>query len=272
MLSSAINSGNYDWVWFADFDTLITNMSISLPSIIDDALTSHAPDTEAGGTEKRDRIDWLLTPDCFALNAGSFIVRAHKRSMALVELAKTEWLRAGTPKSEQDCLRDVLFPPSAPLANGDESWLVRSAKSKYAGRFLMLPQKKINAFPPEIKCVEKASAASPSGEWRRGDFVVHFAGAWAYVEGEDATGVLMRKYADMVVWGDVRADEEGGDGDEDGDEGVGLWRKQEEEGRRWWEKVGDDVVAKRREDEGVEERVAWFGQGDGVSVSVSGGD
>jgi mannan polymerase II complex MNN10 subunit len=33
-------------------------------------------------------------------------------------------------------------------------------------------------------------------------FVLHFAGAWAHVKGEDPTGQLMQKYQREIVWGD----------------------------------------------------------------------
>jgi mannan polymerase II complex MNN10 subunit len=59
---------------------------------------------------------------------------------------------------------------------------------------MRIPQWKINAFPTEIGCYDKDKR-----KWERGMFVVHFAGAWAHVSGEDPTGQLMRKYEAEIL-------------------------------------------------------------------------
>lgn len=85
--------------------------------------------------------------------------------------------RSDSSKNEQDCIRDLLH----------DTELGR----KHA---LFIPQTKINSFPKEIPCYDSHSMA-----WSVGDFVVHFAGAWAHLEGyRDPTGMLMRKYAEYV--------------------------------------------------------------------------
>jgi len=228
MLSSAIASERYDWIWWLDFDTLITNMSTSLDSIISSALVS-----ATNSTMEQDNIDWLLTPDCHSLNAGSFLVRANPRSLEFVDLVRQAYLR--NAQSEQDCMRDVLFP-----ANNEQS--------AYAGRFAMMPQKSINAFPEEIECWEKNAEGVEVGKWEREDFVVHFAGAWAWVREKDATGVLMQKYKGMVVY----EDEEDEEGDEEV-EGWGHWDVEVE--------IGD-------EEDGELVEGVWRGSGVSVSVSV----
>lgn len=58
--------------------------------------------------------------------------------------------------SEQDCIRDMVNIN----ANGE------------ADQTLWIPQWKINAFPEEIMCWDKAGKG-----WEKGTFVVHFAGA-----------------------------------------------------------------------------------------------
>jgi mannan polymerase II complex MNN10 subunit len=40
MIERAIASEKYDWIWWIDFDTLITNMAIRLEDIILEALGS----------------------------------------------------------------------------------------------------------------------------------------------------------------------------------------------------------------------------------------
>lgn len=57
-----------------------------------------------------------------------------------------------------------------------------------------IPQWKINAFPEEIGCYDKHKR-----KWEKGMFVIHFAGAWAHVAGEDPTGQLMSKYKGQIL-------------------------------------------------------------------------
>lgn len=237
MLSTAIASGQYDWVWWLDFDTLITNMTTPLASIIDTALATAAKTPQA-----QEKIDWLLTPDCHALNAGSFLVRAHPRSLDFVDLVRAEYKR--NAQSEQDCMRDVLFPSD-------------SGKSAYSGRFAMMSQKSINAFPEEVKCFEQDDAGVEVGRWEKGDFVVHFAGAWAWIKEKDATGVLMEKYRGLVVWEDVE--------DEYVEEEDGQWDVEIVMGG----KVEEEVDREKVHGSGKGKMLEGFWQGDGVSVSIS---
>jgi mannan polymerase II complex MNN10 subunit len=57
-----------------------------------------------------------------------------------------------------------------------------------------IPQWKINAFPKEIPCWDTNARG-----WEPGSFVVHFAGAWAYIKEDDPTGYLMRRYESHIV-------------------------------------------------------------------------
>ena len=121
----------------------------------------------------------------------------------------------GQDPSEQDAIRDLI--------NSD----VRSAKQT-----LFIPQRRINAYPEEIECsewveddddeneedeIEEAGENGNAhmmrarrreddgkGPWRYGDFVMHFAGAWVYVEGEDPVGELMRQYEPEIIWGETK--------------------------------------------------------------------
>jgi mannan polymerase II complex MNN10 subunit len=67
--------------------------------------------------------------------------------------------------------------------------LVSEKNSPEFNRAVFIPQHKMNAFPDEIPCYGRDSRV-----WKEGDFVVHFAGAWAHVKGDDPYGDLMRKY------------------------------------------------------------------------------
>ena len=105
----------------------------------------------------------------------------------------------GTSLSEQDCFGDLLL--KSPYSK------------KYRSRAIWIPQTRINAFPSEVHCYEKHGRA-----WKAGDFVAHFAGAWAHLPENlrpDATGVLMRKYSEWIECvpvppvGRVRANRQG---------------------------------------------------------------
>ncbi|KAF2792236.1 glycosyltransferase family 34 protein [Melanomma pulvis-pyrius CBS 109.77] len=174
MMERLIKTGKWDWIWWMDFDTLITNTDIKVADIIEETL-KNATDPK--------NIDFLTTHDCNGLNTGSFIVRGHERSIkflhdiyAISDREKT----ADHGLSEQDAMARLI--KSDPIS-GD--------------RTIQVPQWKLNAFPQEIACFDESNEV-----WKPGMFVIHFAGAWAHVKGEDPTGQLMKKYKDEIVWGD----------------------------------------------------------------------
>ena len=112
----------------------------------------------------------------FPLNAGSMLVRTSPQLSTVIASARACG-HADPTLSEQDCIRDILY--RTPLGKKHARWV---------------PQHKINAFPPEIPCWDKVGKG-----WSVGEFVVHFAGAWAHMTGyKDETGLLMRKYAELV--------------------------------------------------------------------------
>lgn len=87
--------------------------------------------------------------------------------------------------SEQDAVRNLVYA---------DDW-DRADRVIAERQVMMIPQRAVNAFPSEIPCVQK----EPNGFWRRGDLLIHFAGAWAHVKEEDPTGFLMKKYGAMEV-------------------------------------------------------------------------
>lgn len=54
MVENIISEGEYDWIWWIDFDTLITNTTVRLEDIIMEAAQRH---------EKPETLDMILTPD-----------------------------------------------------------------------------------------------------------------------------------------------------------------------------------------------------------------
>ncbi|KAF1840597.1 glycosyltransferase family 34 protein [Cucurbitaria berberidis CBS 394.84] len=174
MAEKVIKSGKYDWIWWLDFDTLITNTDIKVTDIIEEELRN--------ATNPND-IDYIVTHDCNGFNGGSFLIRGHERSLKFMYDA---WALDDDAKAKGENLneQDALFK----LMKEDEAGAHRVHK---------MPQWKLNAFPEEISCFDELRKP-----WEHGMFVLHFAGAWAHVKGEDPTGYLMKKYEGDIIWGD----------------------------------------------------------------------
>jgi mannan polymerase II complex MNN10 subunit len=91
----------YEWIWWIDYDLIVTNSSITLESMVELALAPYS-------AAQRDQIDMIITPDCFPVNSGSMLVRT---TPYMLELFKTWWQEKeipndeGDPRSLQDCLR-----------------------------------------------------------------------------------------------------------------------------------------------------------------------
>jgi mannan polymerase II complex MNN10 subunit len=91
----------YEWIWWIDYDLIVTNSSITLESVVEQALAPYSP-------AERDQIDMIITPDCFPVNSGSLMVRTTPYVLSII----AEWWRQkeipsedGNPRSLQDCLR-----------------------------------------------------------------------------------------------------------------------------------------------------------------------
>lgn len=54
MIERVIKAGKHDWIWWMDFDTLITNTDVRLEEVIDDGLAS---------VNSSAAVDFLLTND-----------------------------------------------------------------------------------------------------------------------------------------------------------------------------------------------------------------
>ncbi|KAF9699437.1 hypothetical protein EKO04_002394 [Ascochyta lentis] len=174
MAERLIKTGKYDWIWWLDFDTLVTNTDIRLTDIIEEELKN---------VTDPDAIDYLTTHDCNGYNSGSFLVRGHERSLKLIHdsfAIHDEAKKKDKHMSEQDATVQLLK---------DDKIMAESVHQ--------VPQWKLNAFPQEIACFDDSRQV-----WKHGTFVIHFAGAWAHVKGEDPTGQLMKKYEHDIIWGD----------------------------------------------------------------------
>lgn len=188
MAERLVATGRYDWIWWLDFDTLITNTDIKLTDLITETLSNLTstvgPNDNNNNNVNPDDIDYLFTRDCNGLNLGSYIFRGHERSLQLIRdataLAKLAENDDGNSINEQEAIVKLLKQDPHTLA-----------------RTTLVPQQRMDAYPQEIACFDEHSTA-----WRKGDFVIHFAGAWAHVKGDDPTGQLMKKYESQIIWGD----------------------------------------------------------------------
>ncbi|KAI4631871.1 uncharacterized protein J4E87_002578 [Alternaria ethzedia] len=174
MVERLVKTNKYDWIWWLDFDTLITDTGVAVADVVRDELEK---------AENANEVDYIFTHDCNGLNLGSFLVRAHDRSLEFVRRAlqiRDEAEKSDDSKSysEQDAMVQLL------------------KEQPYVSRHVVAPQSRLNAFPKDIPCFE-----NEEGEWKPGKFVLHFAGAWAHVKGEDPTGQLMKKYERDIIWG-----------------------------------------------------------------------
>lgn len=87
--------------------------------------------------------------------------------------------------SEQDCISKLIY--------GDD-W-GRDVCTLVEKHVMVVPQRAMNAFPEENGCVQE----KPRGTWREGDFVIHFAGAWSFMDEPDPVMVLMDRYAPLAI-------------------------------------------------------------------------
>ncbi|KAF2750920.1 glycosyltransferase family 34 protein [Sporormia fimetaria CBS 119925] len=177
MLERLIKLDKWDWLWWMDFDTLIMDTGIKVTDIINETLAT-VPDP--------DKIEYLLTHDCNGLNSGSYILRSRQSAIDLMNLIRAfkSTMEKGLEEDRQLSEQDVM---------GELFKVDKNA----AERTVRVQQQKLNAFPKEIACFDHESH-----EWQPHDFVIHFAGAWAHVKGDDPTGQLMKKYEPWIKWGD----------------------------------------------------------------------
>ena len=128
-----------DWLFFMDADTLITNRSVTLESII--------------GANRKEDVIYPSDPSASA-NGGIFLIKRSPYSITYLTrvYGHTEFLNSGW--WEQSAIQKMLGPEMSPQDKG---------------RIAIIPQRKMNSFWG--LCSEQ-----PACKWHRGDFVAHFAG------------------------------------------------------------------------------------------------
>lgn len=142
------NHPDLEWAWWLDCDAMITNYNIKLESIVDN------------------NYHFILSEDINGLNAGSFLVRnsTEGRDYLQMILDNMETYRFHN-WHEQQCINDTY--------------------DIYRGIIKVLPQKIINCYNYELYKEhypqdDKWWAYYHAGQWKLGDFVIHWPGVEHY--------------------------------------------------------------------------------------------
>lgn len=167
----------YEWLWMLDYDTIITNPSITIEKIIEESLQL----AESQG-KPRDQINLILTRDCEPLNTGSMFIRVSPWTLSFLREWKTG-LQPKTPnRTEQDVLRDMLLDDVHDMV----------------GSSVVVPQTWFNAYPEELgNCRDERDRR----DWEEGMFLIHFPGANFLLKEDGAVGWLMGEYFDKAFPG-----------------------------------------------------------------------
>ena len=138
-IRQAILSERYDWLFWLDSDTVITNFTISVESILPSERHVH----------------FILGLDCNGVNMGVMLIRSS--SLALGVLERVYHGKHVT----DDSIRNVWWEQYSfhqILAKDDE--VVNMTK--------VVPQHVFNAYPDDLPCV-----GNGSHPWAPGDFIIH---------------------------------------------------------------------------------------------------
>eukprot|EP01094_Clydonella_sp_ATCC50884_P021983 TRINITY_DN4953_c0_g1_i1.p1 TRINITY_DN4953_c0_g1~~TRINITY_DN4953_c0_g1_i1.p1 ORF type:complete len:510 (+),score=120.87 TRINITY_DN4953_c0_g1_i1:168-1532(+) len=155
----------YDWLFWADTDTLIMNMDVRLEAFIDD------------------RYDIIITKDLNGLNAGVWFIRNTPWSMAFLKrwFAQTDFiapLDSGGGSGDQDALEHLferMALQKAKEGDGDGEGTgegrggAAAARTQLEQHVKIVPQCAFNSYV-------SWSVSGRDGIYVRGDFLVHLAG------------------------------------------------------------------------------------------------
>ena len=155
IILSIFEKQNFDWVLWTDSDSIIRNEDIKVESLVDD------------------NVDLIITKDCFSYNAGVFLMKNTEASKKFLQQWIEKSYYVGHPWQDQAALVEMLESESL-----DQQ---KSLKVK------ILPQRKMNSYPKQESregwytvVNEKKyfwdAAKSDEGEYKAGDFIIHYAG------------------------------------------------------------------------------------------------
>lgn len=134
----------YDWIHACGCDTMITNFTISLESLIDD------------------NFDFIIATDCFNINNDSFLARNTPTTLA--------WLKHVVAVREQYA-DDPWYDQQAMIDSID----------MMGDRIKIVPQRMINSYdydqyPGSVPHVYKKDMFGNDGQWQPGDFLIQWPG------------------------------------------------------------------------------------------------
>ncbi|KAJ7562054.1 hypothetical protein O6H91_03G053400 [Diphasiastrum complanatum] len=188
----------YDWIFWNDADSLVTNPSIALEDIIS---------ATVGSVDFEDMPDFIVTEDVTGVNAGMFFLRNSKWSLDFLDL----WWN-----------QTSFIKPIGECKSGDNDAL------KYLMKIMPEKEKEKHIWIPYMQCVFNSNLWRPSwksshrlitltksvwqGSYSRGDFMVHLAGIdnkrkWIerILEDIDADGKSVRSAGRSILHNSVQA-------------------------------------------------------------------
>jgi hypothetical protein len=166
LLAWALDRG-YDWLFLMDADALITNSSITLTSLLDDFQPS--PQTSLIATRGG---QWKTA---HALNNGIFFLKTSAWSLQhLYEIFTSKW---SFTRFLGKTLMDQPIQMSLLLARKELTWPPVSEEER-GPHVLIVRKTKLNSFRRNEEYSTKD--VSEGGQWKRGDFIAHFASGNKY--------------------------------------------------------------------------------------------
>ena len=149
-------SGKYDWVYVVGADTLITNMTIPLTSLIDDAY------------------HFIISNDCNEWNADSMLWRCSPEGIAFMDDVLSQYERLK---------HHVWVEQQAMIEVRGRHPICKT-----------LPQRAMNSYEyslyPNRGPRDGKDCAGNDGQWQPGDFLIHWAGLNSHVRKEQIEKVM----------------------------------------------------------------------------------
>ncbi len=151
LIQKVMKNPSYEWIFWTDADSLIMNFNIRLESLIDE------------------NFNFIISKDINNINSGEFFIK------------NTEWSDTFLTSvySRTECIDHIWWENQAIILELEQ-------KPEYASRTKIVPQKLFNSSAYEVIRSFRSDAL-----YRKGDFIVHFAGLHKF----KALKFLMYRYS-----------------------------------------------------------------------------
>ena len=185
-MAEMVESGNWDWVWVVGCDTLVTNMTIKLESII---AMSQTPEAEALPLPIARKVqNSPAPPEVIKWVAPENHVWTGKKHLLIcgecvVTMQADSFLVRGSPEGSA-YLRDIIAQYELYKHHvWVENQTMIDLRDKHAAITYMVPQWKLNAIDvsrwhsghPVYR--ENLDCYGNRGQWQPGDFIIHWPAA-----------------------------------------------------------------------------------------------